>query len=216
MAENSTLKKSDYYAMQRPEIAKLIVGNPKTILEVGCAAGCFKKNFSRTVEYHGVEPDKDAANEARKAGIVTYEGIYDEVEISIPDGYFDLIVCNDVIEHMPDPWAFLRSVSAKLAPNGKIIGSIPNVRFVGVLIDMLVRRDWRYRERGVLDSTHLRFFTIRSFCRLMQECGYTVEFVKACGYSRLAWLKTLLTPLFWPVGSDVLHGQIAFRAVRAK
>lgn len=216
MAENSTLKNSDYYAMQRPEIAKLIVGTPKTVLEIGCAAGCFKKNFSWPVEYHGVEPDRNAADAARRSGIVIYEGFYDAVAKTIPDGHFDLIVCNDVIEHMADPWAFLRSASAKLTPDGKIIGSIPNVRFIGVLIDMLIRRDWRYRERGVLDSTHLRFFTIRSFCRLMRECGYTVEFVKACGYSRLSWLKTLLTPLFWVFGSDILHGQIAFRAVRAK
>lgn len=216
MAENLTLKKSDYYAMQRPEIAKLIVGAPKIVLEIGCAAGCFKKNFSWPVEYHGVEPDKNAADAARNAGVVIYDGIYDEVEERIPDGHFDLIVCNDVIEHMPDPWVFLRAVSSKLAPGGMIIGSVPNVRFVGVFIDLLIKRDWKYRERGVLDSTHLRFFTMRSLCRLMRECGYKVEFVKACGYSRLAWLKTLLTPLFWLAGADILHGQIAFRAARAK
>lgn len=216
MIENSSLKKQDYYSMRRREIAKLIVGTPSKILEIGCASGCFKANVSWPVEYHGVEPDEKAALAAGNSGLVVHCGTYEAVKDELQNGYFDLIVCNDVIEHMVDPWSFLRSVALKLKPGGMIIGSIPNVRFIGVLIDMLIRRDWKYRERGVLDSTHLRFFTMRSVKRMLNECGYKVTYIKPCGYSRLAWIKTLLTPLFWPFGADMLHGQIAFRAVRGK
>lgn len=200
-----------YYELQRAEIARLIVGSPKNILEIGCASGFFKRNIKWECDYHGVEPMHEAANCARESGIIVYEGTYQDVEEAIPDKHFDLIVCNDVIEHMADPWGFLRSIKKKLVPNGYVMGSLPNVRYLLNLKDLLFRRDWHYVSGGVLDYTHLRFFTLKSARRLFGECGYVVEELKPSGPDRFRLLKKVLTPFFWPLGVDTLYMQMAFR-----
>ena len=200
-----------YYELERSEIARLVVGQPKTILDVGCASGFFKRNISWDCDYHGVEPVHEAASDARGNGITVYEGLYQDVERQIPDARFDLVVCNDVIEHMADPWAFLEGLKKKLAPGGYVIGSLPNVRYLLNLRDLLLRRDWHYVEAGVLDRTHLRFFTLKSARRLFEECRYEIEELRPSGPDRFNTLKKILAPFFLPLGTDVLYMQMAFR-----
>ena len=76
---------------------------------------------------------------------------------------------------MIDPAGFLRNVKAKLAPAGRLIASVPNVRYAPVLFNLLVRADFEYTEGGVLDYTHLHLFTRKSFTRLAEQCGWEVE-----------------------------------------
>ncbi len=209
--------KSGYYAQVRPEIARLIVGQPKRILEVGCANGLFQQNITWPCKYYGVEPFAAAAEAARKNGIEVYEGKYQDVEHLLPEDSFDLIICNDVIEHMENPWLFLESIKRKCAKAdnngecGMIIGSVPNVRYLLNLVEVLVHRDWRYVDGGVLDRTHLRFFTPKSLRRLLDECGLKIEVLKPSGPDRFRWIKKLMAPFFWIMGVDVLYMQIAFR-----
>lgn len=200
-----------YYEQARPEIARLIVGQPKAILDVGCASGFFKSNVSWACDYQGVEPVAEAAKDARDNGVKVYEGFYQDVAGEIPQGHFDLIVCNDVIEHVADPWAFLESLKTKLMPGGTLIGSLPNVRYLLNLRDLLVRKDWHYIEAGVLDRTHLRFFTLKSARRLFEECGFEVEYLAPSGPDRFRTAKKILAPFFFPIGTDTLYMQMAFR-----
>ncbi len=200
-----------YYRQVRPEIARLISGHPSRILEVGCANGAFKGNITWPCAYSGVEPFPEAAQAARENGITVYEGNYEAVASAIPEGAFDLIICNDVMEHMADPWSFLADIRKKLAVGGEVIGSVPNVRYLLNLAGLLFRKDWRYVEAGVLDRTHLRFFTLKSLRRLFEECGYAVDLIRPSGPDRFRWLKRLLALLVWPAGTDVLYMQLAFR-----
>ena len=200
-----------YYKQERAEIARLIVGQPKTILDVGCGSGCFKRNISWNCDYYGVEPVHEAACDARSVGIAVYEGLYQDVAGQIPDGMFDMIVCNDVIEHMVDPWMFLEGLKRKLAPGGYVIGSLPNVRYLLNLRDLLLHRDWPYADAGVLDRTHLRFFTLKSARRLFNECHYEIDVLRPSGPDRFDRLKKVLSPLFLLAGTDVLYMQMAFR-----
>lgn len=200
-----------YYKQERTEIARLIIGQPKTILEIGCASGYFKHNIPWDCDYRGVEPVHEAACEARDNGITVYEGLYQDVADRIPDGMFDLIVCNDVIEHMADPWLFLKGLKTKLAPEGCVIGSLPNVRYLLNLRDLVFRKDWPYADAGVLDRTHLRFFTLKSARRLFNECHYEIDVLRPSGPDRFNWLKKVISPLFLFIGTDVLYMQMAFR-----
>ena len=206
-------KNNSYYQNQRPEIYNIVPESANKILEIGCAAGGFRLNFTEQVEYWGVEPVREAAEQARQKHIKVLCGTYDDVCAQIPDGYFDVIVCNDVIEHMLDPEAFLVSLKSKLAANGVIVGSIPNVRFWDNLINLLLRRDWKYEENGVLDKTHLRFFTGKSFWRLMNKVGYELELMKGIESRRMKILKVLLSPFLLFAGFDVCDMQIMFKAV---
>lgn len=210
------MKNRNYYSMARPEVFAMLDFKPKRVLEIGSAAGLFRTHFG-DVEYWGVEPVREIAQESGKLLSRVLIGVYDDVEIHIPDGYFDLIVCNDVIEHMSTPSSFLRRVSSKLRLGGVMIGSVPNVRYLPVMVGYLVFRDWKYNpEGGVLDDTHLRFFTRKSLIRTFNQTGvWRIERTKylTAPVHRLA--KFLLSFLVWPIGLDVLMGQIGFVARRS-
>lgn len=201
-----------YYQMTRPEIVPFVPKTAKRILEIGCAAGGFRRNFDAKIEYWGVEPVESAASEAQEQGMRVLCGTYDAVSDSIPDGYFDVVVCNDVIEHVVDTNAFLSSIGRKLVPGGCLVGSIPNIRFIGTLKMLLFRRDWFYEDSGIMDRTHLRFFTPKSFRRVLQENGFEVERLEGIGSRRLKWIKRILRPIFWMIGEDICHMQYRFRA----
>ena len=209
--EQNLLRKSDqYYANTRSDMLRFIRGNPKRILEVGCGQGNFSKTFTE-VEYLGVEANAEMAARARANGINVITGLYDDVASQIPDGHFDLIVCNDVIEHMIGPAGFLRNVKAKLAPNGHLIASIPNVRYAPVLFDLLVRADFEYVEAGVLDYTHFHLFTRKSFSRLAEQCGWTVEVSEPLDIAPFKPLKNLVLKLIELILPELRNAQFAVR-----
>lgn len=164
-------KDQSYYRGERHDVFALVPTNVHRILEIGCGSGRFRQNFKDDVEYWGVEPVQAAAQEA--VGLTrVLVGTLDAVADSLPDGYFDLVVCNDVIEHIVDTQRTLAIIRTKMTADGWLVGSLPNVRSVWVLLDLIFRRDWRYREYGVLDSTHVRFFTFKSARRMLTEGGF--------------------------------------------
>lgn len=164
----------NYFTHTRPEVARLLPRACTHVLEVGCGEGRFSAHLPHRRSYWGVEPSA-AADQARGVLDHVFRGTYDEVAEQLPDGHFDLLICNDVIEHMADPDAFLQSVRRKLAPGALVVGSVPNVRYLPHLAELLLQRDWRYRDAGILDRTHLRFFTAASLRRTLQQQGYEVQ-----------------------------------------
>lgn len=207
------MKKDEYYQNRRKEIYAIVPPSANKVLEIGCAAGGFRLNFPEEVEYWGVEPVRSAAEQASQKNMKVLCGTYDDVQAQMPDAYFDVIVCNDVIEHVPDPESFLVSLKGKLAPAGALVESIPNVRFWGNLANLLLKRDWKYEDSGVLDKTHLRFFTGKSFRRLMDNVGYELELMKGIESKRMKVLKVLFSPFLLLSGFDVCYMQIMFKAV---
>lgn len=164
-----------YFLNSRSEMRDFVPpGRLGRVLEVGCASGRFISTLDAS-ERWGIEPDDAAAQQARSLGVNVLVGTYSQVESSIPDAHFDLIVANDVIEHMSDHEKFLSDVRQKLAPQGCLVGSVPNIRHLSELLKLVFLKDWRYMEDGVLDKTHLRFFTRRSLQRSLVATGYDVE-----------------------------------------
>jgi 2-polyprenyl-3-methyl-5-hydroxy-6-metoxy-1,4-benzoquinol methylase len=145
------------------------------VLEIGCAQGCFSGAIAAGRETWGIEPSPDAARVAAERLTTVLTGTFGEVAPRLPRDHFDVVICNDVIEHMADHDQFLEIIKLYLRPGGCIVGSIPNVRFVYNLAELILLKDWRYREEGILDRTHLRFFTEKSFRRSLLEHGYRVE-----------------------------------------
>jgi 2-polyprenyl-3-methyl-5-hydroxy-6-metoxy-1,4-benzoquinol methylase len=172
-------KPASYYANAREdvlEIARRERLTGKKVVEVGCARGVSGQKLKALVGaelYVGVELDVAAAEQARtvldQAHVANIEKTSPS-DIGIELGQFDLLVAIDVLEHLYDPWETLAAWAAVLKPGGKLLLSIPNVQNIKV-IARLIAGLWEYEEEGLLDATHLRFFTLKSLISLLSGAG---------------------------------------------
>jgi 2-polyprenyl-3-methyl-5-hydroxy-6-metoxy-1,4-benzoquinol methylase len=150
-----------------------------SVLEVGCGRGGFGLGLRRdrgVARSVGIEIDETAAEEARAYYDEVLCGPYPDVLAGRTDR-FDCVVFNDVLEHLVDPWQALVQAKSLLAPGGMVVASIPNVRMLEVSLGLL-RGDWQYQDQGVLDQTHLRFFTRRSIQQMLAQTDY--ELLSIC------------------------------------
>lgn len=171
---------SDYYSFERKEVQSFIPAGIKRTLDVGCAAGAFSASIKENldIETWGIEMVADVAEIAKTKLDKVLVGTFEEVHNELPVKHFDCIFFNDVLEHMPDPESCLINIKQHLTSDGCIIASIPNVRFVDVLKDLIFKKDWEYQESGIMDKTHLRFFTKKSMIRMFDKCGYNIKQIK--------------------------------------
>ena len=153
-----------------------MIGHNKTVLEVGCATGYFTKVLAeRGCKVVGMELDPDAANVAEQWAERVVVGNADDAEAwdLVDDESFDVITFGDVLEHLGDPLAVLRTAVRKLKPSGFVVTSLPNVAHGDVRLSLL-HGAFRYRETGLLDRTHVRFFTLETARELLREAGLVV------------------------------------------
>jgi len=168
-------KKVIYFKNNRKEMIPLLPQQYSKVLEIGCGEGVFRQNLSQDSEFWGVEPDRASAKVAAKKIETVLIGTYEEMYDDIPNDYFDLVICNDVIEHLVDHDVFFQSIKKKLTKDGCLVASIPNVRYIKNLNELLVKKDWEYKSDGILDRTHLRFFTEKSLRRTIIDNGFVVD-----------------------------------------
>lgn len=187
----------EYFSGQRSDIASLIPKGCERVLDVGCGFGGLGRSLlARGVgQVYGVELNPAAA--AELAGIYAGYWIGDVEEVSLPEGIerFDCIIFADVLEHLRDPWATLKRYLQWLKPGGLVIASIPNVRNIALLYNLIVRGRWQYEEHGLLDRTHLRFFTRREIIDLFAAAGLEAEFVGSNNENLSAFRRILAAPI---------------------
>jgi 2-polyprenyl-3-methyl-5-hydroxy-6-metoxy-1,4-benzoquinol methylase len=169
------LNQAIYYQANRNELAGLLPEKYKKVLEIGCGEGNFINCLKQPDEVWGIEPNQYAAQIASKKMTKVMVGKYQDFLSDLPDDYFDLVICNDVIEHMEDHDWFFDSIKKKMSKNSHLIGSVPNIRHITSLYKLLINKDWLYKDAGILDKTHLRFFTEKSLKRTFAEHGFIVR-----------------------------------------
>ena len=169
-------KKSSYYKGIREDIIELFDGEESRVMDVGCGAGLTGERLKAigASEVVGLEINPEACREARPRLDKIIPGDVEKITLPFKDEYFDYIIYADVLEHLIDPWAVLDKHKRLLKAKGIVIASIPNLRHYRV-IKKLLRGKWNYEETGVLDSTHLRFFTLYSINRMFEIAGYRIE-----------------------------------------
>src|ERR1700730_12448250 len=172
------VKPEGYFYSTRPELIPLVPPTAVRILDVGCGEGSFARSLraARTgskLEIVGVEFCESAAEIAASAVDRLFVGDAEQVELRY-ENYFDCVVFADVLEHLIDPWRMLRRTRTLLQSNGTIIASIPNIQHWSVLAN-LMRGHWEYSEHGIMDNTHLRFFTKKSIRDLFTSTGFRLR-----------------------------------------
>jgi 2-polyprenyl-3-methyl-5-hydroxy-6-metoxy-1,4-benzoquinol methylase len=105
-------------------------------------------------------------------------GDIEDLNLDFPEGYFDCILCADVLEHTKNPWEVLRKLYGYLDDEGILIASIPNIRHIVPILKILFDR-FEYEESGILDKTHLRFFTLHTMKQMFEENGYRITRIES-------------------------------------
>jgi SAM-dependent methyltransferase len=179
-----------YYEQARPEVAALVPPECRCVLEVGCAGGELGR-LLHAQGHHvtGIELVPEMAERARRWLDRVEMADIEKDGFPFPPASFDAVIFADVLEHLIDPWRVLREAVDVLAEGGVVVASIPNVQNLDVLRRLLCGR-WDYRERGILDLGHLRFFTLHSIRGLFVQAGLRLEHV---GHRyRRSWWRELL------------------------
>lgn len=186
-----------YYETARTELLGLLDGPaPARVLEVGCGAGAnlalLKQRWPR-VRTVGIELRPDAAERARAAGVdeVLQLDVLDDA-CRFEPGSFDVLVLSHVLEHFAQPEQVLGKVGGWLRSGGLALVALPNVRHISVLLPLLLRGEFNYADSGILDRTHLRFYTRGSALRLVEEGGFEVlKMTPEFGGNKSRWLNRL-------------------------
>ncbi|OLZ11747.1 glycosyltransferase family protein [Sulfobacillus thermosulfidooxidans] len=178
---------AQYFRHVRNEILALIPKSAQSVLDIGCATGKLGEFLKQrqNCRVSGIELHPQVAKEAEKVLDNVYVGDAEKILPEIPNKSFDCIVLADVLEHIEDPWAFLRQVGEKLknSADARIVLSIPNASHWSVVLP-LIQGEWKYADSGILDSTHLRFFTPQSIVRLIRGAELDIETMQGTVLSR--------------------------------
>ncbi len=175
-------KDLNYYKHAKIKFLDMLPSLKGRFLEIGCGEGA-------TLEYiksaggdfvAGVDINADAIAAAAGRGLdFTLAADAERDELPFSPREFDVIILADVLEHMVEPWETLKKITGYLKDDGHVLISIPNVRHYRVVRDLVLHDKWEYEDSGILDSTHVRFFTLKETKKLLEFAGLTI--------SRLGW-----------------------------
>ncbi|WP_153772198.1 methyltransferase domain-containing protein [Labrenzia sp. CE80] len=168
-----------YYTNINQTLLESIPTQAPRVLEIGCGAGplggYYRSKVNPDCEYWGVEYVPEAAEQAKKVlsrvitGSIEDEAIYRQ----LPEDYFDVLIFGDVLEHLREPWDVLKRLAKHMRPGGQCIACIPNSQHWSFFVNYLDGK-WEYQDSGLMDRTHLRFFTRKSMVSLFDENGWKV------------------------------------------
>ena len=172
-----------YSCFSRTDLLQLIkIGGGPTlrILEIGCACGATLIEIGQRFpgsELHGIELDEGPASIAKHFAAIKNNNI-ETSDMNYPENFFDYIILGDVLEHLHRPELVLQNIKKYLKGDGHILVSIPNVMHMSV-IKPLLGGYWTYENAGILDRTHLKFFTYQEILLMFERTGYRVSEIRA-------------------------------------
>lgn len=191
-----------YHDVLRDEIHCLLPDTFSVVMDLGCGTGTtslwLKEKFPGVVAI-GVESNIIAAEQASQVldEIIMIDLDEDRRPLSKYNKSVDVLPVLDVLEHLVDPWSCLKEVTGLLSDQGVAIVSLPNVRNIKVLGPLLIGGQWKYVESGILDKTHLRFFTLRSMKQLLNSAGLEIDRIISTGPTRISHVKSFGGRLAW-------------------
>ncbi len=164
-----------YYSFKRPELLQLIPRSAKSIIDLGCGTGELGKSLKARQPCHvtGIELNKTAALAAKENLDVCYCDNLNRYNPVTNNRAFDCMIFGDIREHIIYPWQVLQKFTKVLSAGGTVIASIPNIAHPSI-ISRLEQGLFRYTSAGILDITHLRFFTKATISQLFYRAGLKI------------------------------------------
>ncbi len=179
--DSAPMSEKQYFSHVREDLIRNIPKGVNRILEVGCGDGstsvAIKREFGDDIEITGIEFSEQAGRVAQEKLHQVLIGNVETLEFPFEPGYFDCILYGDVLEHLVDPWQALKKHTHYLNDKGCVVASIPNIAYFKI-IAMLKKDLWRYEEAGIMDRTHLRFFTMKTMNELFEQAGLSAQVVE--------------------------------------
>jgi 2-polyprenyl-3-methyl-5-hydroxy-6-metoxy-1,4-benzoquinol methylase len=172
------VKAQRIFASARTETFYLLPPRMDKVLEIGCGTGATLSALRKAGRCRwtmGVEVVESMAREAERCVDEVRIGDVEAHSLVFAPETFDAILCLDVLEHLVDPWTVVRRLVEGLRPGGVLVASVPNVRNIRVVAPLVLFGKWRYTEQGLLDRTHLRFFTRSSAIQLVASAPLDVD-----------------------------------------
>jgi len=167
------------YIDARNDILKYIPKQVGKVLDVGCSIGVLGKKIKENyaAEVTGIEMNEEMARIAKENLDRIIIGDVEQICLSeyFSSEYFDCIILADILEHLRNPWTVLNRLTSILSEKGLVISSIPNVRHYTTILQLTFKGYWPYRDRGIHDRTHLRFFALRNIKELFDYSGLKIK-----------------------------------------
>jgi 2-polyprenyl-3-methyl-5-hydroxy-6-metoxy-1,4-benzoquinol methylase len=161
-----------------------MISGSNRILDIGCGSGplgALLRKYGHQIEIVGIDKDSKALETAAPSYDRVFSMDLDAfVGIPYPQGYFDAIVLADVLEHLKTPNDFLRTIGKYLAPTGMVVISLPNVARLEVRIKLLLGK-FNYTPSGIMDKTHLHFYTYSTARSLVENAGFVIRKIEYTG-----------------------------------
>lgn len=156
-------------------LALSMVKPDSKVLDIGCATGYFAKELSKQdCETWGVDQDKMALKKASQYCKKVFATNLDDMKpLPFPEKYFDYVLLLDVIEHLTHPEILMEEIKKYLKPGGRIVVSVPNIAHASIRW-MLLLGNFQYSETGILDRTHVHFYTQKGILDAIKKFGFKV------------------------------------------
>lgn len=204
-------KNQNYYNQERHEMLKYLPKYQLKLIDLGCGSGGFIRSIlSHRNEYSDeiwlIEPDTSSFKNTPSVFKKFNSNIESKIG-ELPDNYFNVIILNDVLEHLLWPEKILEELKSKLSDNGRFVISLPNFNF-WLTFKNILKGEFEYEEFGVMDETHFRFFTKKSIIKMCKRRSLRIiEMEGINGLYSVKW--RLLNILTFGIFKNLFHQQWA-------
>jgi 2-polyprenyl-3-methyl-5-hydroxy-6-metoxy-1,4-benzoquinol methylase len=215
---NYNQKDISYFSEERGDLYPFFQDFKGNLLDIGCGIGGFingLKNINHNpINAWGIEPNINHIEKVSPKIDRFLKGTLEEVQKEIPLNFFDCITFNDVLEHLYNPAQILLDIKPYLSKNGYVFASIPNFLFFPNIYDIVVNQKFEYTSQGILDNTHIRFFTKNSIIKLFLDNGYEIEFIQGINFKLFEQMRLykFLNIIFFNKLYDFRYMQFVIKA----